>query len=401
MKIKNLVSVTLSISLFQFSLIAWSASTSINTIQNNTTYTLSLKNALPIGSTCNPSCIPTLAPGATQSYSFQSTTGKLTLDYDVKNGTALIGQITIQITPSGAQVTNGLGGLIVPGVTAYLIHYTPPTPLWKSTFTDLNNWTINNWRVTKSLPSWGFSNIEVRASSTTDPSPKGDNYLRIHYPAGSANSASSPPLPLGGTQFYGAVVNSSTPITLSYYLRFPTSFPFTKKVGKLPGLYSGKGNTGSNVPTGYDGWSVRFMWCDYAQETRKSVTAGGEVVLFSYGSDIGLYGTDKGKFIGCGTWRFAPDNKWHNIQLTIHLNDVGKSNGQINVCYDKKFVYSVKDIAFRLTSSLNINGILFQSFFGGSDKSYATPIDTYVDFASFEIYQYPSAATPGMCVTNN
>lgn len=279
------------------------------------------------------------------------------------------------------------------------LNFQPPL-LWKGIFSDSRNWKINNWQVNK-LPSWGSNNITVFTSqSAGGASPNGDNYLRIRFPAGSANSGSSPPLPLGGAQFYGAMINSNTPITLSYYIRFPTNFPFPTKQGKLPGLFSGKGNTGSNVPTGSDGWTTRYMWCDWIEPTNKKVTAGGQVLLFTYGSNKGLYGHDYGTALGCNNWSFSPDGKWHNLQQTVHLNDPGIANGRLDVCYDGNLVLTQTNITFRKVPTLKINGILFQTFFGGSGAKYATPINTYVDFAGFSLYSYPTSSRPGLCISN-
>ena len=293
-------------------------------------------------------------------------------------------------------------------VTASGLNYAP-TPIWSGKFTDLNNWKTNNWMVNK-LPSWGSANIQVLASNSINgTSPHGDNYLRVKYPAGSANSGSSPPLPLGGAQFYGAMINSNTPITLSFYLRFPTNFPFDfthpltsdpYTLGKLPGLFSGKGNTGTNVPTGADGWTTRYMWCNYVHPTQKKVRAAGEVLLFTKGSNKGLYGNDYGTEVGCNNWHFSADGQWHNLQQTVYLNDPGVANGRIDVCYDGNLVLTQTNITFRTVPTLNINGIIFQTFFGGSGVDYATPINTYVDFADFALYNYPKSVVPGTCISN-
>jgi hypothetical protein len=284
-----------------------------------------------------------------------------------------------------------------------------PIPLWQGMFTDLKNWKINNWKVNK-LPSWGSKNIQVRASTSANgTSPHGDNYLRIRYPAGSANSGASPPLPLGGAQFYGAMIDSSTPITMSFFIRFPTNFPFDfvkpttsspYTIGKLPGLFGGTGNTGNHVPTGTDGWTTRYMWCDYVESTRKKVRAGGELLLFTPGSNKGLYGHSYGTHVGCNNWHFSADGQWHNLQQTIHLNDPGVANGRIDVCYDGNLVLTETNVTFRTVDKLNIDGILFQSFFGGSGADYATPTSTYIDFADFALYPYPATAAPGACISN-
>ena len=375
----------------------------LTSIQNATSYSFTLTNVTLSNSSCTPSCIPSLAPNAIQLFHFLSSTSYIIFDYDILSSTKKIGSISIKASPSSVNIVNGLGATIISTASTAQIKFTPPSLMWKGSFSSATSWRSNNWNVSTSLPSWGSSNIQVK---TTLDSPKQTNYLRILYPKGSANPGASPPLPLGGTQFYGSVINTIGPITLSYYIRFPVDFPFLRSststlgtLGKLPGLYSGTGNTGDNIPTGKDGWTIRFMWCDYARETGTKLVAGGEIAQFTYQSDKGLYSSSKGKFIGCGTWKFVPDGKWHNIQQTIRLNDPGIANGRIDVCYDNKLVYTVKNVMFRTVDSLKINGIIFQSFFGGSGSEYATPTSTYADFADFAIYSYPASAPPGLCVT--
>jgi hypothetical protein len=253
-------------------------------------------------------------------------------------------------------------------------------------FFDLKNNLKNN----SALPAWGEGNIEYINNV------KGElfNFLRVHYPQGSANPGSAPQLPLGGAQFYEKLVESDGPITLTYLIRFPKDFPFDSinssssspyTLGKLPGLYGGTGNTGTHIPTGKDGWTTRFMWCDYVESTKKKVRGAGEVLLFSYDSKDGTYGHDYGTNLGCNQWSFAADGKWHKMQQTITLNTPGSANGHMEVCYDGKVVLKKTGITFRTISSLKINGIIFQTFFGGSGAKYATPVDTHIDFAEFKL----------------
>jgi hypothetical protein len=379
--------------------------TGSNAIQNGSAYTFTLTAVAILKANCSPLCTPTrtLAPKAIQTYSFTDPSGYITFDYDVKTGSTFVAHITLQATSKALNITNGLGASITPGTQASTVNYTPPRPYWQGTFSDVTDWTRNNWNFTKALPSWGAKDITVIASGVNEHSPKGDNFIRVQYPAGSANSGDSPPLPLGGTQFYGAMINTNAPVTLSFYILFPTNFPFdTGKttVGKLPGLYGGIGNTGRNIPTGSDGWTTRFTWCDYVESTKQSVSGGGQVLQFTYGSNNGTYGHDYGTNLGCNIWKFVADGKWHNVQQTVHLNDVGKTNGRIDVCVDGLPVFSQSGITFRTVNTLQTNGILFQTFFGGSGAAYATPIATHADFADFALYLYPASVAPGLCLTN-
>jgi len=374
-------------------------------LQNITNYNLVLTHVTLLNATCNPACVPmtTLSPNAIQPYYFSDASGFIVFDYNVQNNSTNIGHLTITANNSGVILTNGLGGSVTKGSEFFQVSYVAPTAYWKGKFTDLANWATNNWNVTSKLPSWGLNDIEVRASQAGELSPKGDNYIRVHYPAGSANYGSAPPV--GGAQFYGAMINTNSPVTFSFNMLLPTNFPFLSPtrgatVGKLPGLYGGIGNTGKNVPTGTDGWTTRFMWCDYDRASKQKFVGGGEVLQFTVNSDKTLYGTVNGTFLGCGVWKFLADGNWHNIQQTIHLNDVGKANGRIDVCIDGLPVFSQPNITFRTAESLQTNGILFQTFFGGGDSSYATPIDTYADFSDFALYLYPTTAAAGLCVTS-
>jgi hypothetical protein len=41
----------------------------------------------------------------------------------------------------------------------------------------------------------------------------------------------------------------------------------------------GKGNTGNNVPTGADGWTTRFMWCDYIESKKQKSSCGWDGIF--------------------------------------------------------------------------------------------------------------------------
>lgn len=256
-------------------------------------------------------------------------------------------------------------GLCVSGAQAQVV-------LWQCNFTD-TNWFAewDNADASKKGIPFGSTNI----TQIIDPSAPGGAFLRISYPAGSYAPSGSPPAPIGGTQFYGAMLhtNGYAPLgalILQFSVRFPTNFNFVKG-GKLPGLYGGAGNTGSDCPTGTDGFTTRFMWRTNGQ---------GEAYPFlptSCPSD----GTELGK----GKWLFKGDNQWHTVQQKCVLNDAGASNGVIQVWYDGALVLSSNNLYFRSTNSLQIDGVVFQTFFGGGDTSWATPVTTYADFAAFAV----------------
>jgi len=226
----------------------------------------------------------------------------------------------------------------------------------------------NNADAPKPGISFGSTNI----TRVVDASAPGGAFLRLAYPAGSYAPSGSPPAPIGGAQFYGAVLHTNgntrlDALDLQFSVRFPTNFNFVKG-GKLPGLYGGAGNTGTNTPNGADGFTTRFMW---------RTNGAGEVYAFLPTS------AGDGTELGKNNWQFSGDNQWHTLRQQCVLNDPGVSNGTIQVWYDGAMVLSTNSLYFRSTNSLKIDGVVFQTFFGGGDTSWATPVTTYADFAAF------------------
>lgn len=215
---------------------------------------------------------------------------------------------------------------------------------------------------------FGDENTEI----VGDASGQFTNVLRVHYPKGSASPLSneSDGSPLGGMQRYLGPLNNAPAdrLVLTYDVRFPDHFNFVKG-GKLPGLYGGKVTNGRRIPDGENGLSTRYMW-----------RAGGAGEVYAYLPTSQLHGTSLGR----GNWKFSTGT-WHQIQQEVVLNDVGRRNGSIKVWFDGRQVLDQEGLLFRTTNTLKIDGVLFSTFFGGGDPSWATPVDTYIDFANFTV----------------
>ncbi len=225
---------------------------------------------------------------------------------------------------------------------------------------------MQEWSVRKK-GKWGLENISL----VKDSSDKFGQVLRVRYPAGSASPSVSRKnnVSIGGAQFFADLGMSPTnTLRLSYYLRFSENFDFVKG-GKLPGLFGGTEVSGGENPDGTNGFSTRFMW-------RKN----GDGELYAYLPSSKKYGTS----IGRGNWQFVP-GKWHHLEQEVKLNQPGSNNGRVTVWLDGKKVLDEREITFRTTDALKIEGIFFSTFFGGGDTSWATPKDVEVDFAKFSI----------------
>lgn len=237
--------------------------------------------------------------------------------------------------------------------------------LWSGRFQP--DWE-QDWQV-KAQGRWGEENIELIQQSQD----KFSEFLRVHYPAGSASPSVSRKTgaPLGGGQFYAALgIAPQERLRLSYNLRFPTDFDFVKG-GKLPGLYGGTGNSGGKIPNGRDGFSSRLMW-------RKQGL--GEIYAYLPNSQ------DFGTSLGRGSWQFQP-GQWHQIEQELWLNTPGQADGRARIWLDGNLVLDQRNLIFRTVPELKIEGIFFSTFFGGGDQSWASSTTTTVDFANFEIYR--------------
>ncbi|MCH4563308.1 hypothetical protein MKP05_09220 [Halomonas sp. EGI 63088] len=194
----------------------------------------------------------------------------------------------------------------------------------------------------------------------------GEPGLRVHYPADTSSPGDGEK---GGAGFYTepAALAGAERACLTYRVRFEPGFDFVKG-GKLPGLYGGDAPSGGETADGENGFSMRLMWREQGQ---------GE--LYEYVVD------QTGTSVGRGTWTF-PSGQWVTIEQEIVLNDPEESNGLARLWIDGQPVLEQRDIVYRTTPDLTIDGLMFSTFFGGSGNEWRTPRDQYADFAAFRLY---------------
>jgi hypothetical protein len=113
---------------------------------------------------------------------------------------------------------------------------------------------------------------------------------------------------------------------------------------------------------------------------------GGQGEVYAYLPTSKEHGTSLGR----GNWTFAP-GVWHEIEQRVQLNKPGSSNGSVEVWFDGKQVLDERNLEFRTVADLQIDGLFFSTFFGGSDPSWASTAPTHVDFAGFDLRSLPSS----------
>ncbi|OWA54690.1 hypothetical protein BV898_19089 [Hypsibius exemplaris] len=250
--------------------------------------------------------------------------------------------------------------------------------LWTSTK------DFSNFNVIKNL----WNNINV----TNDPAGgllNFDKAIKVEFPRGTYASKNSPTTGKpGGLAFYakpGPNIFNRDSVALNYKVYFPKNFEWAKG-GKLPGLYSKFGQSGGHTddPTGF---SYRVMW-----------RAGGQAEAYVYAPSrqdpsierIPGYFADGtiGQSIGRGVQTFLAD-QWNTVKVFIKLNSIQNgrpiADGILKLIINGKPAVDFSKMIWRSRADVQIEGVMFQTFFGGNDVSYAPTKDTFIAFKSFSL----------------
>ncbi|KAF8948432.1 hypothetical protein BGZ46_005369 [Entomortierella lignicola] len=261
----------------------------------------------------------------------------------------------------------------------------PTTPIGSSTLAGGTaggeKFVVQNWFTTYKSIAIGGNDI----SFVADPVNATSEVLQVFYPKGSFTPSLGPVM--GGTQFYATPFGSSTPfekMMVSYDIFFPTGFNWVQG-GKLPGIYGGSpydGCSGGVQSTGSNCLTMRYMWRPNGLgEVYAYIPADSN---FCKNSEV-ICNDQYGKSIGRGQIFFTTGT-WHHLDMVMELNEpAGKQNGTLNVYLDGNQVISMNNMPYRSTGMVGFQGLMFSSFFGGSDPSYATPVDTQIYFRNIQL----------------
>ncbi|KAI7869603.1 uncharacterized protein EV154DRAFT_530699 [Mucor mucedo] len=222
---------------------------------------------------------------------------------------------------------------------------------------------------------------KLKNAAAIDPSKKTkDLVLRVKYPANSVNPESNT---IGGLGFLAqplTINKSAKVVSLQYSVFFPKGFDFVRG-GKLPGLYGGHGEcTGGSSSSAC--FTTRLMWRG---------DGFGEVYAYLPHSlqrkdlcddKVNICNPDYGFSLGRNKFQFKT-GKWTSVRQVLTLNTAGKKNGKLNVYVNGKLVIQEKNLVFRTSSSGRVVGIMFHTFFGGSDSTWKSPKSQYSYFKNF------------------
>ncbi|KAI0344842.1 hypothetical protein BDW22DRAFT_1412531 [Trametopsis cervina] len=247
-----------------------------------------------------------------------------------------------------------------------------------------SGWSLSKGRIQNGASDLAFVNDPFPDSPVPGTTAPSGPVLEVTYPQGSFSHDT------GGAQLYslwnttdGSQFNS---MLLTYEVAFDAAFDFVKG-GKLPGLRGGPdpdGCSGGNASTGSNCFSSRVMWRKqgagelyaYLPETNQLCSQSG----FKCNDDG--FGTS----IGRGDFTFTP-GKWSRITMLLRLNDpLNTASGQISIYFNNVKAVDQKTLQIRTSDVINIGGLYFSTFFGGSDSSWATPQTVHTYFRNIQLF---------------
>lgn len=226
---------------------------------------------------------------------------------------------------------------------------------------------------------------------TAGSAPDGSNALIASYPAGTVKLASGQ-----GYSFYssgdkaGINIQGAKEVMFSYSVYFQEGFQFVKG-GKLPGLYGGtsfetaKSCSGGRQDGRNDCFSARLMWrTDGAGEIYNYLPSAAYTGSYCSTPPFSKCDPAYGESIGRGAFTF-PTGQWVTLAMRLKMNDANVANGEQELFVNGKSVIRLTDLMISVNSETKIYGIMAQTFFGGSDSSWASPIDQSAYFKDWSL----------------
>jgi hypothetical protein len=264
----------------------------------------------------------------------------------------------------------------------------PPCPADRKLVFRLNladpDWNGGAAGVEAIMKKLGTASMAGAGNASVVPDGEHVHALKVLYPKGSGSTAcvEEKACPVAGGMAFRVPLpqgNTITSAVLSYWVKFDPAFEWVKG-GKLPGLCGGECATGGR-DVEPDRFSIRYMW-----------RGGNAAEIYAYLTNPPNpgYGLD----MGLGSWHWQNDGKWHQIQEELILNTANNNDGIIRVWYDTpttgKPNFEQKNLKYydRVKfPNLGIDKLIFSTFHGGHDASWAPKKDVVAYFADVQVCQ--------------
>ncbi len=209
---------------------------------------------------------------------------------------------------------------------------------------------------------------------------EGKDVLHVKFPKGSA--APHGDIKGGFVAYHPCSGFPAQSATISFSVYFDNSFQWNKG-GKLPwGFYMGdRGASGGRHTE--SGGTVRLMWrrdgaaeayLYFPKDTKQSDELDKEP------------GVVKDASFGMSLWRSSftfAKGKYNKISMRLGLNDPGKQNGSLSLTINGKS-QTFDKFMWRKDGNMQITGLMGAAFFGGNDKTWASPVDTFMNITDID-----------------
>ncbi|KAK6173460.1 hypothetical protein SNE40_016905 [Patella caerulea] len=231
--------------------------------------------------------------------------------------------------------------------------------------------TFSSWNIIAG--PWGEDSL----SYDDDPCGSGEKTIRIFYKNGSYSKTA-----FRGTAFYSkSLFPGRNCVRLGFDVYFEPGFDFVRG-GKLPGIWGGSTSC-SGGRNATDCFSTRFVWRAHGDGEVYAYIPDNQADDFCTSPDIRC-NFNFGHSIGRAKWRY-PVGQWFRIEQEVKLNDAPQRNGYVKVWLDGVLKQETSGLLYRNGDNVKIDGIVFSTFFGGSDESWASTADTYTYFKNFQL----------------
>jgi hypothetical protein len=94
-----------------------------------------------------------------------------------------------------------------------------------------------------------------------------------------------------------------------------------------------------------------------------------------------------GSSLGRGAFKFQA-GKWTAVSQTITLNNLGKTDGKLSVSCNGEKVISFDRVVWQSNTKIPFIGIQFETFFGGSNPTWASPKLQYSYYKDVSLSYY-------------
>jgi len=248
-----------------------------------------------------------------------------------------------------------------------LVVASPPTTLQIQVPQSLGICTVETWK--KAWPGCRYED-GVKERHLSIVRTRRGNAFRVDYALGEIGPEK------GGVGWRFPMRKVDT-AELNYTVEFSSGFAWVRG-GKLPGLGGGpKSVTGGRPATGLNGFSARLMW---------RADGRGEAYVYHMHQPK-QYGES---FPFPDTFRF-PTAEAVQVRMRVSMNTPGRRDGTLDVWVKTqdstayRHVVKRDDMEWRAGPEFGIDSVLFQTFHGGSDKSWAPRKPSFTLFQGISV----------------